>query len=42
MIFSAIGEATENKGLYITEHEFIMLYLKGRKPTIIFRNGDYC
>ena len=41
MTFVAIGEPTENTSPYITERGFIISYLRGRKPIMTFRNGDY-
>ena len=40
MTFSARKDPSENTGPFNSEKELILSYLKGKKPTLLFRNGD--
>ena len=41
MTFASRHESTESTGPYQSEKEFIFSHMKGKKPTLLFRNGDY-
>jgi len=40
MTFSARKDPSENTGPFNSGKELILSYLKGKKPTLLFRNGD--
>ena len=39
--FAAPYEPTETTGAFSDENQFIFSVLKGKKPTLLFRNGDF-
>ena len=41
MTFSARRDPTKNTGPFNSEKELILSYLKGDKPTLLFKKGDY-
>ena len=41
MTFAPRHEPSESTGPYQSEKEFIFSQIKGKKPTLLFRNGDY-
>ena len=41
LTFASGEEPTQDTGPYQSQKELIFSYLKGDKPTVMFRNGDY-
>lgn len=41
MTFASSTEPTETTGAFQNESQFVFSILKGKKPTLLFRNGDF-
>ena len=41
MTFASSAEPTETTGAFQNESQFVFSILKGKKPTLLFRNGDF-
>ena len=41
MTFAPRNEPSESTGPYKSQEEFIFSHLRGEKPTLLFRRGDY-
>ena len=41
MTYASRNEPSETTGPYKSEEEFIFSHLKGEKPTLLFRRGDF-
>ena len=41
MTYASATEPTQTTGAYQNESEFVFSILQGKKPTLLFRNGDF-